>query len=128
LDPFAVAGSFYLRQLMERMRTMANPQQLFYGGQKIRMRASRLLEGLERATGVRGGSGLQVDLRGVQDLTGAVGRAGRRIAVGLAAATAIVGTAIVASAAHPAGWATVVFGIAAVLLTGGLLLDVARRR
>ena len=32
LDPFAVAGSFYLRQLMERMRTMANPQQLFYGG------------------------------------------------------------------------------------------------
>ena len=64
---------------------------------------------------------------GVQDLTGAVGRAGRRIAVGLAAATAIVGTAIVASAPHRAGWVTVVFGIAAVLLTGGLLLDVARR-
>jgi predicted unusual protein kinase regulating ubiquinone biosynthesis (AarF/ABC1/UbiB family) len=129
LDPFAVAGSFYLRQLLGRMRTLANPQQLFYGGQKVRMRATRLLEGLERAIGVRGGgSGLQVDLRGVQDLTGAVGRAGRRIAVGLAAATAIVGTAIVASAAHPAAWATAVFGIAAVLLTGGLLLDVARRR
>jgi predicted unusual protein kinase regulating ubiquinone biosynthesis (AarF/ABC1/UbiB family) len=30
LDPFAVAGSFYLRQLTGRMRTMANPQQLFY--------------------------------------------------------------------------------------------------
>jgi len=129
LDPFAVAGSFYLRQLLGRMRTLANPQQLFYGGQKARVRATRLLEGLERAIGVRsGGSGLQVDLRGVQDLTGAVGRAGRRIAVGLAAATAIVGTAIVASAAHPAGWATAVFGIAAVLLTGGLLLDVVRRR
>jgi len=129
LDPFAVAGSFYLRQLMDRMRTLANPQQLFYGGQKARVRATRLLEGLERAIGVRGGgSGLQVDLRGVQDLTGAIGRAGRRIAVGLAAATAIVGTAIVASAAHPAGWATAVFGIAAVLLTAGLLLDVVRRR
>jgi hypothetical protein len=49
------------------------------------------------------------------------------IAIGLAAATAIVGTAIVASAPHPAGWTTVVFGIAAALLTGGLLLDVARR-
>jgi hypothetical protein len=61
---------------------------------------------------------LQVDLRGVQELTGGVGRAGRRIAVGLAAATAIVGTAIVASVAHPAGWATAVFGAAAVLLTG----------
>jgi predicted unusual protein kinase regulating ubiquinone biosynthesis (AarF/ABC1/UbiB family) len=32
LDPFAVAGSFYLRQLLGRMRTLANPQQLFYGG------------------------------------------------------------------------------------------------
>ena len=58
---------------------MANPQQLFYAGQKVRMRANRVLEGLERAIGVRGGAGLQVDLRGVQDLTGAVSRAGRRI-------------------------------------------------
>jgi predicted unusual protein kinase regulating ubiquinone biosynthesis (AarF/ABC1/UbiB family) len=127
LDPFAVAGHFYLRQLLGRMRALADPQQLFYGGQKARVRATRLLEGVERAIGVRGGSGLQVDLRGVQDLTGAVGRAGRRIAIGLAAATTIAGTAIVASAAHPVGWATVVFGIAAVLLTGGLVLDVARR-
>ena len=129
LDPFAVAGHFYVRRLTGRMRTLANPQQLFYESQKIRARLSRLLEGLERATGVRGGgSGLQVDLRGVQELTGAVGQAGRRIAVGLAAATAIVGTAITASAAHAAAWATVTFGTAAVLLTGGLLLDVVRRR
>jgi len=128
LDPFSVAGHFYVRQLTGRMRTLANPQQLFYESQKVRVRISRLLEGLERATGVRGGSGLQVDLRGVQELTGAVGQAGRRIAVGLAAATAIVGTAITASAAHAAAWATVTFGIAAVLLTGGLLLDVVRRR
>ena len=129
LDPFAVAGHFYVRRLTGRMRTLANPQQLFYESQKVRARLSRLLEGLERATGVRGGgSGLQVDLRGVQELTGAVGQAGRRIAVGLAAATAIVGTAITASAAHAAAWATITFGTAAVLLTGGLLLDVVRRR
>jgi predicted unusual protein kinase regulating ubiquinone biosynthesis (AarF/ABC1/UbiB family)/nucleotide-binding universal stress UspA family protein len=128
LDPFAVAGSFYLRQMAGRIRTMANPRQLFYESQKVRVRASRLLEGIERAIGVRGGSGLQVDLRGVQELTGAVGRAGRRIAIGLAAATAIVGTAILASAAHSATWVTAVFGTAAVLLTGGLLLDVTRSR
>jgi len=129
LDPFAVAGHFYVRRLTGRMRTLANPQQLFYESQKVRARLNRLLEGLERATGVRGGgSGLQVDLRGVQELTGAVGQAGRRIAVGLAAATAIVGTAITASAAHAAAWATITFGTAAVLLTGGLLLDVVRRR
>jgi ubiquinone biosynthesis protein len=128
LDPFSVAGTFFLRQMAGRVRTMANPRQLFYESQKIRVRAGRLLEGLERAIGVRGGgSGLQVDLRGVEELTGAVGRAGRRIAIGLAAATAIVGTAVTASSARPAAWLTAIFGAAAVLLTGGLLADVRHR-
>ena len=128
LDPFSVAGTFYLRQLAGQMRTMANPQHLFYEGQKFRMRLSRLLEGLERTLGVRGGTGLQVDFQGAHDLTAAIGLAGRRIAIGLAAATAIVGTAVTASAAHSASWLTAVFGAVAVLLTGGLLADVLRRR
>ena len=128
LDPFSVAGTFYLRQLAGQLRTMANPQHLFYEGQKFRMRLSRLLEGLERTLGVRGGTGLQVDFQGAHDLTAAIGLAGRRIAIGLAAATAIVGTAVTASAAHSASWLTAVFGAVAVLLTGGLLADVLRRR
>jgi ubiquinone biosynthesis protein len=128
LDPFTVAGSFYLRQLTASMRAAANPTHLFYESQKLRVRATRLLEGMERTLGVRGGTGLQVDFRGARELTAAIGLAGRRIAVGLAAATAIVGTAVTASAAHSAAWATAVFGAAAVLLTGGLLIDVFRRR
>lgn len=128
VDPFAVAGSFYLRQLTGSMRAAVNPAQLFYEGQKLRARATRLLEGLERTLGVRGGTGLQVDFRGARELTAAIGLAGRRIAIGLAAATAIVGTAVTASAAHSAAWATAVFGAAAVLLTGGLLIDVFRHR
>jgi hypothetical protein len=128
IDPFSVAGGFYLRQLAGSMRAAVNPAQLFYEGQKLRARATRLLEGLERTLGVRGGSGLQVDFRGARELTAAIGAAGCRIAVGLAAATAIVGTAVTASAAHSAAWATAVFGTAAVLLTGGLLIDVFRRR
>jgi ubiquinone biosynthesis protein len=128
LDPFSVAGTFYLRQLAGQLRTMANPGHLFYEGQKVRVRLSRLLEGLERALGARGGTGLQVDFRGAQDLTTAIGLAGRRIAVGLAAATAIVGTAVTASAAHSAAWATALFGTVAAVLTGGLLADVLRRR
>jgi predicted unusual protein kinase regulating ubiquinone biosynthesis (AarF/ABC1/UbiB family)/nucleotide-binding universal stress UspA family protein len=127
LDPFSVAGSFYLRQVAGRMRATANPRQLFYSGQKARVRASRLIEGIERAIGVRGGSGLQVDLHGVRELTTAISRAGRRVALGLAAATAIVGTAVTASAARPATWLTAVFGAAAVLLTGALLTDLIRR-
>jgi predicted unusual protein kinase regulating ubiquinone biosynthesis (AarF/ABC1/UbiB family)/nucleotide-binding universal stress UspA family protein len=128
LDPFSVAGTFYLRQLAGQMRSMANPGHLFYESQKLRVRLSKLLEGFERAVGARGGTGLQVDFRGAQELTTAIGLAGRRIAVGLAAATAIVGTAVTASAAHSATWATALFGAAAALLTGGLLADVLRRR
>jgi ubiquinone biosynthesis protein len=128
LDPFSVAGSFYLRQLAGSMRAAVNPAHLFYEGQKLRARATRLLEGLERILGVRGGTGLQVDFRGAQDLTAAIGLAGRRIAIGLAAATAILGTAVTASAAHSATWLTAIFGTAAVLLTGGLLAGVLRRR
>jgi ubiquinone biosynthesis protein len=128
LDPFSVAGSFYLRQLAASMRAAADPAHLFYEGQKLRVRATKLLEGFERTLGVRGGTGLQVDFRGARELTAAIGLAGRRIAVGLAAATAIVGTAVTASAAHTADWTTAVFGTAAVVLTGGLLIDVLRRR
>jgi ubiquinone biosynthesis protein len=128
LDPFSIAGSFYLRQLTQSLRAAANPVHLFYEGQKLRVRVTRLLEGLERTLGVRGGTGLQVDFRGARDLTDAIGLAGRRIAVGLAAATAIVGTAVTASAAHSAAWVTAVFGTTAVILTGGLLIGVLRRR
>jgi predicted unusual protein kinase regulating ubiquinone biosynthesis (AarF/ABC1/UbiB family) len=128
LDPFAIAGSFYLRQLAGTVRGLANPGHIFYEGQKVRARLSRLLDGLERALGTRGGTGLQVDLRGAQELTAAITVAGRRIAVGLAAATAIVGTAVTASAAHSAVWVTAVFGAIAALLTGGLLADVLRSR
>jgi ubiquinone biosynthesis protein len=128
LDPFSVAGSFYLRQLTESLRTAANPVQLFYEGQKLRVRGTRLLEGLERALGVRGGTGLQVEFNGNRELTVAIDIAGRRIAVGLAAATAIAGTAVTASGAHPATRATAVFGSVAAVLTGGLLIDVLRRR
>ena len=128
LDPFSVAGSFYLRQLTESLRAAANPVQLFYEGQKLRVRATRLLEGLERALGVRPGTGLQVEFSGDRELTAAIDTAGRRVAVGLAAATAIAGTAATVSGAHPATRATAVFGSVAAVLTGGLLIDVLRRR
>ena len=52
LDPFSAAGSFYLRQLAGQLRTVADPGHLFYESQKLRVRAVRLLEGLERTLGV----------------------------------------------------------------------------
>jgi predicted unusual protein kinase regulating ubiquinone biosynthesis (AarF/ABC1/UbiB family)/nucleotide-binding universal stress UspA family protein len=128
LDPFSVAGSFYLRQLASQASGLLDPGHWFYEVQKARVRVSGLLEALERALGARGGGGLQVDFRGAHDLTDAIRLAGRRIAIGLAAATAIVGTAVTASAVHATTWVTVVFGVVAALLTGGLLIDVMRGR
>jgi ubiquinone biosynthesis protein len=128
LDPLSVAGSFYLRQLTGSLRAAADPVQLFYEGQKLRVRATRLLEGLERALGVRPGAGLRVEFGGDRELTTAINTAGRRVAVGLVAATAIAATAVTASGAHPATRMTAVFGSAAAAATGGLLIDVLRRR
>jgi ubiquinone biosynthesis protein len=127
LDPFSVAGSFFLRRVAGQVRTAANPRQLLYEAEKMRFRATRVLEGAERLVGLQPGAGLQVDLRGNYDLEGAIGRAARRIALGLAAAAALVATAVTASAANAAAWATPTFGAAAVVLSAVLLVDVVRR-
>jgi predicted unusual protein kinase regulating ubiquinone biosynthesis (AarF/ABC1/UbiB family) len=127
LDPFSVAGAFYVRQLGNRLRASANPRQLFYEGQKLGVRANRLFEGLERALGARPGAALRVEMSEGDELTGAIGTAGKRVALGLTAATAIVSTAITATAPRAAKWTTPTFGATAAVLTGVLLSDVVRR-
>jgi predicted unusual protein kinase regulating ubiquinone biosynthesis (AarF/ABC1/UbiB family) len=128
LDPFSVAGAFYIRQLGSRLRGSANPRQLFYEGQKLGVRVDRLFESLERVVGAAPGAGLRVDMPEAKELTGAIGTAGKRVALGLTAATAMVSTAITATAPRAAKWTTPTFGAAAAVLTGALLSDVARRR
>jgi predicted unusual protein kinase regulating ubiquinone biosynthesis (AarF/ABC1/UbiB family) len=128
LDPFSIAASFYLRQLSGRLRTSANPRELFFEGQKLRVRIDRLLSALEGAVGARPGAGVQVELAHPEELTSVVSHAGRRIALGLTAASAMVGTAVTSTGARPPRWATPAFGAASAVLTGALLADVLRRR
>ncbi|MBV8220121.1 MAG: hypothetical protein JO325_16770, partial [Solirubrobacterales bacterium] len=90
LDPFSVAGSFYLRQLGERVRAAADPRELFFEAQKLRVRGERLLQSLERAAGARPGPGLQVEMTRNDELTAVIDRTGKRIALGLGAAAAAV--------------------------------------
>ena len=90
LDPFSVAGSFYMRQLSERLRTSADPRQLFFEAQKLRVRTDRVLESLERVIGARPGTGLQVEMTRNDDLTAVIDRAGKRITLGLTAAAGAV--------------------------------------
>jgi len=117
LDPFRVVGDFLLRNVRDRLIRGADPQHLYYEGQKLRLRLVRFVEAVERATGARPGPKLQVDFLGSEGIEQAIGRAGRRLSVG-AAATAAAGTA---------GWVSIAFAAGGGVVGGWLGLDLARR-
>jgi hypothetical protein len=127
LDPFAAVGSFVLRDLLTRLRGAADPKRVFYEGQKLRVRAIRLVEAFERVTGARPGQKLQVHFRGAE-LEDVISGAARRLSLGLTGAAAILGSAVTASAQDVQAWVPLAFGGAGTFLTGMLVLDVLRRR
>jgi ubiquinone biosynthesis protein len=94
LDPFRVVGDFLLRNVRERLRRQLEPQRIFYEGQKLKLRLGRLVEAVESATGARPGPKLQVELLGASEIEAAIARAGRNIALAVAAAAGLVGGAI----------------------------------
>jgi hypothetical protein len=63
---------------------------VFFEAQKLRVRADRVLESLERVIGARPGTGLQVEMTRNDELTAVIERTGKRIALGLTAAAAAV--------------------------------------
>jgi len=128
LDPFSVAGAFYLRRLGSRLRSSANPRQLFFEAQKLRVRSVRLLENLERVVGASPGAGLQVEMTGNDELAAVVAQTGTRVALGLTAAGALAGAGVAATAARARRWAAPGLSAAAALLTGVLIADARRAR
>jgi len=127
LDPFGVVSAFLLRNLGERLRAQANPQRLYYEGQKLRLRLNRFVEAVERAAGARPGSKLQVEFLGSSAIEQAIRSAGRRLALAAVAAAGLVGAATTA-AADTSGWIPAMLGVVAALFGGWLALDLARRR
>jgi hypothetical protein len=89
-----VAGS-----LTRDLAWHGDPRVALYELQKLRVRSRRLLEGLERVTGVRPGPGLQVEVRGLGELERLVHRLTYAIA-------AVAVTAAIALVAALALWAT----------------------
>jgi ubiquinone biosynthesis protein len=128
LDPFSVAGTFLMRSVTGGMRGRLDPKRLFYEAQKLRVRAVRLVESVERLAGARPGPKLQVQFRGIEPLEEAIRRGTRRLSLALSAGGALVGTAITASSVHVASWVPISFGSAGALLTAGLVVDLLRRR
>src|SRR6266542_811559 len=128
LDPFSVAGQFVMKGLASRARESLDPKRLFYEGQKLKLRAVRLIESIERLAGARPGPKLTVNFRGTERLEDTIRRAGRRLALALTAGGALVATAITASSTHVSGWVPTTIGILGGLLTVGLIADLVRRR
>jgi predicted unusual protein kinase regulating ubiquinone biosynthesis (AarF/ABC1/UbiB family)/nucleotide-binding universal stress UspA family protein len=125
LDPFRVVGDFLVRNVRERLRHQADPQRLFYEGQKLKLRLGRLVEAIERATGARPGPKLQVDFLGSARIEDAIGRAGRRLALAAVAAAGVVGAATTA-AASTAGWIPISFAAVSAVVGTWLTLELRR--
>jgi predicted unusual protein kinase regulating ubiquinone biosynthesis (AarF/ABC1/UbiB family) len=127
LDPFDVAGKFLMRNVMKDMGSKLDLKAVFYQTQKMKVRALRVIEAVERLIGARPGQKLQVNFQAAT-LESTIRRAGRRLALGLTAGAAILATSLSALSARVAGWVPATFGVLAGVLTLGLLIDLVRRR
>jgi predicted unusual protein kinase regulating ubiquinone biosynthesis (AarF/ABC1/UbiB family)/nucleotide-binding universal stress UspA family protein len=127
LDPFDVAGKFLMRSVVKRMGTALNPKTLVYQSLKFKVRALRVLEAVEHLIGARSGEKLVVNFR-ANTLEDMVHRTGRRLALGLTAAASVLASGLTVTSTAVAGWVPITFGIAAGLLTIGLVIDLLRGR
>jgi predicted unusual protein kinase regulating ubiquinone biosynthesis (AarF/ABC1/UbiB family)/nucleotide-binding universal stress UspA family protein len=127
VDPFEVAGKFLMRSVMTGMGTKLDPKAIFYQVQRLRVRAMRVIEAVERLIGARPGQKLEVNFRAAS-LERTVRRAGRRLAIGLVAAAALLGTAITATSSRVESWVPLTLGGVGLLFVVGLVVDLVRDR
>jgi ubiquinone biosynthesis protein len=127
VDPFDVAGKFLMRSVLGGMRAKVDPKALFYQSQRLKVRAMRVIEAVERLIGARPGAKLEVNFRAAT-LEQTVRRAGRRLALALVAAAALLGTAIISTSQDVPAWAGITLGTIGGLFTLGLLIDLVRTR
>ena len=107
--------------------TREQPKQAPPPVQRLRVRASRVIEAVERLIGARPGQKLEVNFRAAS-LERTVRRAGRRLAIGLVAAAALLGTAITATSTRVDTWVPLTLGVVGLLFVVGLVVDLVRDR
>ena len=127
VDPFEVAGKFLMRSVMTGMGSKLDPKAIFYQVQRLRVRAMRVIEAVERLIGARPGQKLEVNFRAAS-LERTVRRAGRRLAIGLVAAAALLGTAITATSTRVDTWVPLTLGAVGLLFVVALVVDLVRDR
>jgi hypothetical protein len=84
-----------------------------------------VIEAVERLIGARPGQKLEVNFRAAS-LERTVRHAGRRLAIGLVAASSLLGAAITADAKE--AWLPITLGGIGLVFTIGLLMDLVRDR
>jgi len=127
VDPFDVAGKFMMRSLLMGMGAKIDPKALFYQVQRLRVRGMRVIEAVERLIGARPGQKLEVNFRAAS-LEQTVRRAGRRLALGLVGAAALLGAAITTTSERVKGWVPATLGIVGLVFVVLLLVDLVRDR
>lgn len=127
IDPLSVASAFVLRSMSGRMRDRLDGQFLLYEGQKLRLRATRIIEAVERLAGARPGAKLQVQFMGTERLEDTIRNAARRFSLALVAGTCIVATGITADSLVVGRWVPITLGVVGGVLGVGLVLDLLRR-
>lgn len=127
VDPFEVAGRFITHSAMRRMVAKADPKILMFEAQKLKLRAGRLLEALERLVGTRPGDKLEVNFRGTS-LEETIWRVGHHIALGVIGGLALLASAITGNARGTTNGWSIAFGAAGIAAVVVLALGAIRRR
>ena len=109
LDPFDIAGRFLMRSLLRKIVAYTDAKTLFYESRKIKLRAARIFEALERLVGARPGHKLELNFRAAA-LEQTVQRAGRHLALGITAGFSVLASALTAISDRVAGWVPLTFG------------------
>ena len=127
IDPFKIAGTFFSRHLTRSVRDLLGPQRVYYNAQKVRLRATSLLEAVERLVGAKPGFEPSITLKGTERLESILRTAGRRLAAGITAAAAFLICGVTAAFGHVSQALTWTFAAVGVAFALVLLLDLFRR-
>lgn len=128
LDPFEVAGRYMLRHTISRVRNKVAPGTIFYEATKVGTRLSRIFQGFEGlVAGMRGGR-VKVQFEGTGGLEETIRRAGRRLAISLAATATITASAIAGASDRIPAWIGVTGASTGSVLLLMLIGDLLRRK
>jgi ubiquinone biosynthesis protein len=125
IDPFEVAGHFLSRAMLGAVREKLSSKTMLYEAQKLKVRATRFFETVEKLIGAKPGQNLEVKFL-AHSLEEGVRRTGRQLTIGLIATASLFSAGF--TAGSPERWPPIAFGAVGAILTLFLLVDMARRR